>query len=104
MKINKLKKGDLSINMVIVAAIAMVVLLVVVLIFTGKFRAFGQSMESCGNLGGECVETTNAAASILTQKNSCAVARGGDAGDYIVHTNTDCNEKEPPEICCQRIT
>ncbi|MBT3464787.1 hypothetical protein HOD20_00980 [archaeon] len=51
------KKGDLSINLIITAAIAMVVLIVIVLIFTGKIGTFRQNTSRCEASGGTCVDT-----------------------------------------------
>ena len=50
------KKGDLSINTVVIAAIALVVLVVLIAIFGGRMRDFLSGARNCGTLNGECVE------------------------------------------------
>ena len=49
------KKGDLSINMIVIAAIAMIILVVISVLI---FRSGGILNESrtCGAIGGTCVE------------------------------------------------
>ncbi|MFO8016840.1 MAG: hypothetical protein R6U32_07095 [Candidatus Woesearchaeota archaeon] len=48
------KKGDLSINIVIIAVIALLVLVVLSYIFVGKISQTRQGIDSCENAGGEC--------------------------------------------------
>lgn len=50
------KKGQgLSINTIVVAAIAVVILVVIILIFTGKIGVFNQNVNSCKQNGGQCI-------------------------------------------------
>ena len=48
------KKGDLSINIVIVAAIALIVLIVMIAIFVGRTGTFVKVMDDCP---GTCVDS-----------------------------------------------
>lgn len=49
------KKGfELSMNVIVVSAIALVVLVVVVLIFTGKIRDTNTDLAKCETRGGNC--------------------------------------------------
>jgi len=50
-----MKKGDLSLNLIIVAAILMVVFFVLILIFSGRMGIFTKSVDKCQ---GTCVKTT----------------------------------------------
>lgn len=50
------KKGaEISINVIIVAAIAMLVLVIVSIIFIGRIGPFSTSVVDCENKGGKCV-------------------------------------------------
>ena len=48
------KAMDLSINMIIIAALALIVLVVMVLVFTGKIGIFSKS-SGCTERGGQCM-------------------------------------------------
>lgn len=48
------KKGDLSINIVIIAVIALLVLVVLSYIFVGKIGQTRRGIDSCTNAGGTC--------------------------------------------------
>ncbi|KHO45969.1 MAG: hypothetical protein QS98_C0006G0034 [archaeon GW2011_AR3] len=59
------KKGDISITTIIVAAIALLVLIVLIAIFTGRISLFGKTYDTettaaqrsiCGVGGGRCVK------------------------------------------------
>lgn len=63
MRILKSRKGDLSLNTIIVAAIVMIVLVVLVMVFTGRIKIFTdllgiQTKKTCAGLGGRlCAES-----------------------------------------------
>ncbi len=48
------KKGDISLNMIVVAAIALLVMVVIMLIFTGKISFFREQGDKCATMGGTC--------------------------------------------------
>lgn len=48
------KAQGISINTIIIAAIALIVLVVLVMIFTGRMGAWVGGVDSCINKGGEC--------------------------------------------------
>lgn len=48
------KKGDISLNMIVVAAIALLVMVIIMLIFTGKISFFREQGEKCVTMGGTC--------------------------------------------------
>ena len=51
-----MKKGQgLSMNTIIIAALALLVLIIIALIFTGRVRLFRTGIEDCVNQGGQCV-------------------------------------------------
>ena len=51
------KAQGMSLKVIIVAVIALVVLVVLIISFTGKYRTFGKTTESCATKGGECKAT-----------------------------------------------
>lgn len=51
-----MKRGQgISINVIIVAAIALLVLVVLSVVFLGRFGSFTQQSADCENKGGNCV-------------------------------------------------
>jgi hypothetical protein len=48
------KAQSLSMTTIIVAALAVLVLIILALILTGKMRIFGTATGSCENQGGDC--------------------------------------------------
>ena len=46
----------MPLNVIIIAAIALIVLVIVVFIFTGKIRGFGTGLADCQSKGGVCGE------------------------------------------------
>jgi hypothetical protein len=49
------KRGELSFNAIIIAALGLVVLIVLVMIFTGKMNLFSRSTE-CAAQNGQCMD------------------------------------------------
>lgn len=78
------KKGfELSMNVIIVAAIALIVLVVVLLIFTGKVRTLNKDLEDCGSKGGRCESGVSGAFGY----NTCPEGKAkvsADCGDTMV--------------------
>ena len=52
-----MKKGDLSLNLIIVAAILMIVFVVIVVIFSGRMGMFRGSIDKCESYKGVCKKT-----------------------------------------------
>lgn len=53
MRNNKRGQG-LPINVIIIAALALIVLVVIAAVFTGRFKIFSESLDSCSTKQGEC--------------------------------------------------
>lgn len=58
MRVFKSRKGDLSLNTIVVAAIVMIVLVVLIMVFTGRMNIFTDLLgtttkESCAGQGGK---------------------------------------------------
>lgn len=56
MQINK-KGAELSLNVIIIAALALLVLVIVAIIFMGKTGTFTKESGSCTTIGGSCTRT-----------------------------------------------
>ncbi|MBD3313889.1 hypothetical protein GF345_05600 [Candidatus Woesearchaeota archaeon] len=52
-----MKKGDLSLNLIIIAAILMIIFVVLIVIFSGRMSIFRGSVEKCEPVHGTCVKT-----------------------------------------------
>ncbi|MFP4400450.1 MAG: hypothetical protein ACLFPQ_01090, partial [Candidatus Woesearchaeota archaeon] len=50
------KKADLSMNFIIIAALALLVLVTVSLIFMGRLNIFNIQAKSCESAGGQCFD------------------------------------------------
>lgn len=48
------KSQGLSLNVIVVAAIALIVLIVVVALFSGRIKNFQKGIRSCASQGGHC--------------------------------------------------
>ena len=47
-----MKKGDITIQMVVLAALALIFLIVVVFVMTGKLKIFSTTLDDCKNKDG----------------------------------------------------
>lgn len=87
-----LKKGDISITTIIVAAVALIVLIVLVAIFTGKIQLFGSGYDSATDSAKD--QVCNAVHSGSTERGTCCAggANINEIGKWI-----DCSETQG---CC----
>jgi len=71
----KTKRGQgLSLNVIIISAIALIVLVVLVMIFTGRMGVFTGGINKCANQGGECgtdEATCRAAGGVPMKASDC---------------------------------
>ena len=80
--INKNRKSQgLSVNVIIIAALALIVLVVLTVIFTGRIKIFSQTLEDCESKQGNC-------------KVSCGP-------DETKITNAKCSKEKP--VCCIKV-
>lgn len=72
MRLFKSRKGDLSLNTIVVAAIVMIVLVVLIMIYTGRMSIFtdllGTTTKSCAGLGGKWCDSAACPDSDLNSK------------------------------------
>jgi len=73
------KAQGISINVIIIAAVALIVLIVLVAIFTGRLGVFSSGVASCADKGGSC------------QMPPCT-------GDTTILRGTDCDRDGM--VCC----
>lgn len=76
------KAQGLSLNVVVIAALGIIVLVILVIIFSGKADLFGKSLTNCQEKGGTC-------------SGSCGPE------DYVIK-NTNCNNDKDltNDLCC----
>ena len=74
------KAQGLSLNTIIVATLALLVLILIALIFTGRVRLFRMGAEDCINQGGTCVKSPQ----VCTKNygNVAKVSEGCDDEDF----------------------
>ena len=84
------KKGvELSMNVIIIAAIALLVLVVLSVIFLGRIGAFGEKAASCAAQGGKCAV-------------ACGDADYGTADYPTMNPTIECADTfaGEPQVCC----
>lgn len=89
------KKGDLSVNIIIIAAIGMLVLIVLVVIFSGRTSVFTRETIRCETQGGVCADKGTAG-------NICSKAKPqGVYTPAYSYVCVDSNGKRASnKICC----
>lgn len=65
---NKKSQG-LPLNVIIIAAICLIVMVVMIAIFTGKISIWGSDMQKCESRGGKCSTTPECADNEVEIKN-----------------------------------
>jgi len=101
------KKGDISIGMIITAAIALIVLVVVIAIFAGYFTGWQQSIGDESDYIKQCTATTKIYTGTDNQKyqvsGSWVPADQCKSSDANVHGSTalvsDASDY-PGSVCC----
>jgi len=89
MQMLKMKKGDISITTIIVAAIALLVLIVMIAIFSGKINIFSQGYSD---------STTSAKQNVCGANGGICMPEGECSGGGPSGTNwIDCSSTE---VCC----
>jgi len=89
-----MKKGQgLSITTIVVAAIALLVLVVLVAVFTGRIGGFSKAVASCEQKGGTC---TNVDLDDYSKVPLGAKCVKDSETRYFGKTNCDANN----QICC----
>lgn len=85
-----MKKGDLSINIIIVAAIALIILVIISVLLFGTGSDIRRSKECMSLPAGLCI----------TDGESCSDYNGNPEGSvWIRHPTAECPESQ---ICCFR--
>ena len=78
------KAQSISINTIVIAAIALIVLVVMIAIFGGRIKIFSGGAQKCETQGGTC-------------EDSC-LGLGEEGSFYTNVPGTDCDAKE--QKCC----
>lgn len=97
MVINKKSQG-ISINAIIIAAVALIVLVVLVAVFTGKFGEFGIGLKKAsGDITKDCGEQSPKDGLIKYGLKTVDECRAIDGGQVIASKDTTGNQ-----VCCTR--
>ena len=87
----KKKAQGISINVIIIAVIALLVLVVLSLIFTGSLGKFGLKVTDCENKGGKCAF-------------ECGSPAEGTQDYPTAYSDWKCPDKdEQAQICCVKL-
>lgn len=89
------KKGELSVAVIVSAAIALTVLVVLVLIFTGRLSNWNQAISDCEENNGICINEPYG----MTKQDACDIAYPGQ--DYQYGATYRC--EAPQQICCRKL-
>ena len=81
------KAQGISINTIIIAAIALIVLVVLVAVFTGRLGGFISGVESCQDKGGTCK-------SYLSTDTPPANTAGNECGNAAPLRGTECENPD----------
>lgn len=90
-----MKKGQgLPLQTIIIAILALLVLVVVIAIFTGKIRGWGQQSNTCEGIGGQLVQTS-----------ACSIADGHIplGRTYREFTPSENYQKANPACTCCKV-
>ena len=89
---NNPKSQGMPVNVIIIAVLALIVLLVLTVIFTGRVRIFSSTLESCSAKQGQC-ETGP-----LCPTNKAMVT-----GTNCPETAQDKQSQSKKSICCVQV-
>ncbi len=110
--LRKKKKGDLTIQVVVLAALALIFLIVVVFVMTGKIQLFSKGLGDCENKGGQCLPEgscygTESSFTCQEETDVCCLStcegRGGTCTDSCYGEEiyfAAC--KNSNEVCCKK--
>ncbi len=84
------KAQSISINTIVIAAIALIVLVVVIAIFGGRIRMFLTGATACSTQGGECKERIECTPGLNTQVT----------GTDCENRNSEGMDPQYEYICC----
>ena len=90
----------MSLNVIIIAALALIVLVILIVIFTGRINVFGKGVSSCTSQGGSCVSPSDRNCFEPTTGkliNDCKEACGANSA---VLTGGSCGEEQ---VCCLKV-
>ena len=85
------KAQSISINTIVVAAIALVVMVLIVMIFTGNITKFRKGANDCYANGGKCINSDDI-------KETCSGEYQRVRGDYVCYKIN--GDPDPNKACC----
>lgn len=96
----KSRRGDISLNMIIIAAIALIVLVVIVAIFTGRMGDFGRRLT--GEQNKYCGTIPTAEKATATTVNGIVREEGPGCGEGKREIYGSFKDVNFGQVCCQQ--
>jgi hypothetical protein len=87
------KAQSISINTIVVAAIALIVMILIVMIFTGNITKWRRSADSCQSNGGSCIDKDNI-------DTDCSGDYNQVRREYTCFKGTEVDNEK---VCCVKI-
>ena len=84
-----MKGQGISLNIIVVAAIALLVLVILSVVFVGRLGLFGKAAADCTQKGGEC--------------KAGFVCTGTNGDKYVKFTDGHCDSSNGPQVCCLKV-
>jgi hypothetical protein len=94
-KLRSRKAVSISMNTIVVAAIALVVLIVLIVVFSSRLGIFNRGMNDCKDKGGECLDNAN------NDGNVVCIRQGGTPIGPCYNTETG---EKLNQVCCVKKT
>ncbi len=88
------KAQGMSMNVIIIAALALIVLVILAVVFMNKIGGFVTETDSCENNGGRCVYNAPAGS------NPCGEYEAKKSGRSYICPGSDFESDEDNGICC----
>lgn len=110
------KKAELSIEMMVLIALALIFLIIVAFVMTGKIKIFSKGLGDCETKSGKCMDKEESCYGTVTgfdcaDKKICCMNTCEGATKHDCTTGTSCNSgqeqlytvacKEPNTVCCK---
>ncbi len=105
MKLKKNKKGDLSIQTIVIAALSLVILIILIMVFRTQISNAVKGYFNIGAQAQDMVGDEDNCASLFDDR-FCAKECTAEAGEYEVYIVpgkfADCEKKGADYNCCER--
>ena len=98
---NNKKAQGISMNFIIVAALALLVLVVISLIFISRTNTFNEQTKNCEQSGGQCIDMTRYPTCQIAAKSMAEYDAGRTRSDLRCYDSR--GQVKNNYICCQLV-